>query len=83
MPFYVLVAGIAALLPCLGVIAAPVAIILGQLTLMRLDEDTPRSDRNKVILGTTLGYVSLIGLLIIAIIWKLNGPAIRAAFGGQ
>ena len=83
MPFFVLVAGIAGLIPCLNVIAAPIAIILGQLTLMRLDEDTPRADRNKVILGTTLGYVSLIALLICAVIWKLKGPAIRAAFGGH
>jgi hypothetical protein len=81
MPLYVLIAGIAAIVPCLGIVAAPVAIILGQLTLMRLDPEAPKQDRNKVILGTTLGYASLVLLLIFALIWKLKGPAIRAMFG--
>ncbi len=81
MPLYVLGAGIAALVPCLGIVAAPVAIILGQLTLMRLDEDTPPADRNKVIVGTALGYVSLLFLLLVAIVWKLKGPEIMGAFG--
>jgi hypothetical protein len=81
MPLYVLGAGIAALVPCLGLVAAPVAIILGQLTMMRLDEDTPPADRNKVIVGTALGYVSLLFLLLVAIVWKLKGPEIVGAFG--
>lgn len=81
MPLFVLIAGIAAMVPCLGIIAAPIAIILGHLTMMRMDEDTPPSIRNKVLIGTTLGYVSLVLLLICAIVWRLAGPALSARFG--
>lgn len=80
MPVWVLVSGIAAMVPCLTLVAAPIAIILGQLTLMRMDPDAPKRDRNKTILGTALGYVALVLLLLLALVWKLKGPAIRALF---
>lgn len=83
MPLFVLIAGIVAMIPCVNIVAAPVAILLGQLTLMRLDPDAPKRDRNRVIIGTTLGYVSLVLLLLFAVIWKLKGPAIRAALLGH
>lgn len=83
MPLYVLGAGIASLIPCLGIMAAPVAIVLGHLTLLRMDEELPPAERNKLLLGTCLGYVSLLFLLIFALVWKFKGPAISAAFSGD
>jgi hypothetical protein len=83
MPLWVLIVGIAAMVPCFTPLAAPASILLGQLTLMRLDPDAPKRDRNRVIIGTTLGYVSLVLLLLVALIWKLKGSAIRAALMGH
>jgi hypothetical protein len=83
IPLYVLGAGVASLIPCIGLIAGPVAIILGHLTLIRLHDDLPPNERNKVLLGTCLGYVSLLFLLIFAVIWKLKGAVLRAAILGQ
>jgi len=76
MPAIVLGTGIGAMVPCLGILFAPVAIILGHISLMRLDPDDPPRKRNRIILGTTLGYVSLVLLLLTAIAWKFVGPTI-------
>ena len=74
MPLLTLIAGIAALLTCSGVIVGPAAIIMGHLTLIRVDNDD-KPGKMKTTIGLILGYASLIFLLLGIVVWKLVSGA--------
>lgn len=72
MPWATLITGVLALLSCSGVILGPAAIILGHLTLIRIDNDD-KSARMKTTIGLILGYVSLVLMVIVLVGLKLGG----------
>lgn len=74
MPMVTLIAGIAAILTCSGVIIGPAAIIMGHLMLIKVDNDD-KPAKMKTTIGLILGYASLIFLLLGIVIGKLVAGA--------
>jgi hypothetical protein len=75
LPVITLIAGIASVVCSpLALLGGPAAIILGHLTLMKLHEDPAPKGKGLTIAGLSLGYVSLVMLLVVAIVLKLAWP---------
>ncbi|MEO0446819.1 MAG: hypothetical protein AAF191_12165 [Verrucomicrobiota bacterium] len=78
MPTVVLASGIASLLTCsCFLVFSAVAIVTGHLTMMKLGENGDPGAKKKVLIGTVLGYVSVVGFLATAILYKLFLPQIE------
>jgi len=86
LPLLVLGSGIASVLLCSGfLILSAVAIISGHLAMIKLDSAGVREGRTKVLIGTLLGYCSVVFFLAAAVVIRLFWPTLRQWFenGGE
>ena len=72
MPLITLITGIVAILTGSCLIIGPAAIIMGHITLIRVDHDD-KPAKLKTVIGLILGYASLIILLLALLVLKLFG----------
>ncbi|MFT5471061.1 MAG: hypothetical protein ACI8UO_006194 [Verrucomicrobiales bacterium] len=73
MPMVTLIIGFIAIIPFLAPLLGPAAIIMGHLTLIRVNEND-KSSKTKTMIGLILGYASIAILIGILIIWKVVSP---------
>lgn len=75
MPMITMITGIVAVACGMAAVAGPAAIIMGHLTLIKVNARRDQKGKGMTIAGLVLGYSSLVLLLLAAIIWvNFVGP---------
>lgn len=73
MPLVTMMFGIFSVITLSGLIIGPIAIIMGHLTLIKVNEKD-KASKMKTTIGLILGYASLLLLIIALVIWKVASP---------